>query len=303
MVNKEQVIKLNKAGKTCQEIKDLIGGSLTTIRKYIKEGGLATNSKITRLDKNVLNKVQDLWSQNKTNTEIAQELHMSPMTSRKYTKILGKNTNSIKVKSIDTEPLKLTTEQEEVLYGSLLGDMSLSTTSKLYRVCITHGGEQEEYFDHKCKIFNNILGKINKTPRYDKRTQKYYNRYTVRLLAHPEFKKLHDLMYIGGVKTVTIEWLNHITARGLAFWFMDDGTNSGVIATNCFTIKECELIQTWFKNKWDIDCTIQATRYKKGFQYTIYIKTCSRKKFYDLVYPYFIPSMLYKINNWNPKLT
>ena len=37
MIDREKVIELNKAGKTCQEIKDIIGGSLTTIRKYIKE--------------------------------------------------------------------------------------------------------------------------------------------------------------------------------------------------------------------------------------------------------------------------
>lgn len=301
MISKEKVIELNKAGKTCQEIRDLIGGSLTTIRKYIKEAGLVTNSKITRLDNNILEKVQELRSKGKTNTEIAKELHMSPMTSRKYTKILGEDTNSIKTKSIDKKPLELTQEQEEVLYGSLLGDMCLSTTSNLYRVHINHGGEQEAYFDHKCKIFNNILGKVDKSPRYDKRTQKYYNRYAVRLLAHPKFKELYDLMYVNGVKTVTKEWLDHITPRGLAFWFMDDGTNSGVLATNSFSLNECILIKDWFKEKWDIDCTIQTQKSKKNFQYTIYIRTKSRERFYDLVIPYFIPSMLYKLNNWNPK--
>ena len=113
MISKEKVIELNKAGKTCQEIRDLIGGSLTTIRKYIKEAGLVTNSKITRLDNNILEKVQELRSKGKTNTEIAKELHMSPMTSRKYTKILGEDTNSIKTKSIDKKPQKLTKPQQK----------------------------------------------------------------------------------------------------------------------------------------------------------------------------------------------
>lgn len=44
----------------------------------------------------------------------------------------------------------------------LLGDMCLSTSSKFHQVSITHGGNQEEYFDHKCKIFSNILGKLIK---------------------------------------------------------------------------------------------------------------------------------------------
>lgn len=300
MIDREKVIELNKAGKTCQEIKDIIGGSLTTIRKYIKEAGLTTNSKITQLDDKILEEVKELWNQGKTNAEIAKELKMSPMTSRKYTRLLGEDTNSVKAKRISKQELILTQEQEEVLYGSLLGDMCISTTSKLYRVQINHGGEQEAYFDHKCKIFKNLLGKVNKTPRYDKRTQKWYNRYAVRLLAHPKFNELHDLMYINGVKTVTKEWLDKVTPRGLAFWFMDDGTNSGELATNSFSLEECKLIIKWFDEKWGIKCSLHTQHKDTNPQYLVYILSKSRPTFYELVRPYFIDSMLYKLENWNP---
>lgn len=37
-----------------------------------------------------------------------------------------------------------------------------------------------------------------------------------------------------GIKTITKSWLNKLTERSLAFWFMDDGSNSGILATNCF---------------------------------------------------------------------
>lgn len=40
MIDKNKIIELNQKGLTCQEIKNLLGGSLTTIRKYIKESGL-----------------------------------------------------------------------------------------------------------------------------------------------------------------------------------------------------------------------------------------------------------------------
>lgn len=298
MVNKEQILKLHSQGKTCQEIREALGNSLTTIRECIKEAGLSTNTRITRLDKEILNKILILVEEGRTNAEIARELHISPTTARKYTtKILGKETNSIKTHSIINKVLELTPEQEEVLRGSLLGDMCLSTTSKLHRVSITHGGEQEEYFDHKCRVFGNILGKINKTPRYDKRTQKYYNRYTVRLLAHPIFEILYNELYINGVKTITKEYLNKLTPRSLAYWFMDDGCNSGTLATNCFSKEECELIRDWLYTKYNIETTLQ----RNNKQYLVYIKTKSRQLFYDLVSPYFIPSMLYKINNWNLK--
>lgn len=299
MVDKEKILQLHSEGKTCQEIRDILGNSLTTIRKYIKDAGYATNSKIARPDKEILDKIEKLLSSGKTNIEIANELCMSPMTARRYTTdFLNRETNSTRTKSIVNKELELTNEQIEVLRGSLLGDMCLSTTSKLHRVSINHGGEQELYFDHKCEIFKNILGKVDKTPRYDKRTQKYYNRYSARLLAHPKFEELYNELYINGIKTITREYLSKLTARSLAFWFMDDGCNSGTLATNCFSKDECEIIRKWMQDTYGIETTLQKTA---NNQFLIYIKTKSRRVFYELVSPYFIPSMLYKINNWNLK--
>ena len=88
-----------------------------------------------------------------------------------------------------------------------------------------------------------VLGKINKSDRYDKRTDKWYHRYAVRLLAHPYFTELYNQFYVNGVKTVTQEWCDKLTAESIAFWFMDDGCNSGTLATNSFSKEECELLQ------------------------------------------------------------
>lgn len=81
---------------------------------------------------------------------------------------------------------------------------------------------------------------------------------------------------------------------------MDDGSNSGVLATNCFSYEECSLIQKWFKDKYNIETTIQNQKGKKGIQHLIYIKVQSRPNFYNLVKPYIIPEMEYKFRNWNP---
>lgn len=297
MIDKEKILQLHSEGKTCQEIKDVVGYSLPTIRKCIKNAGFTTNSKIARLNKEILDKIEELLNIGKTNTEIAKELGISPTTARKYTtEFLNRETNSVKTKSIVKKELELTDEQMEVLRGSLLGDMCLSTTAKLHRVSISHGGEQESYFDHKCEIFKNILGKVSKTPRYDKRTQKYYNKYSVRLLAHPKFEELYNELYINGVKTITKEYLAKLTPRSLAYWFMDDGCSYGTLATNCFSKEECELIREWLYTTYNIETTLQKA---PNNQWIVYIRTKSRKTFYELVFPYFIPSMLYKINNWN----
>lgn len=298
MVNKNKIIELSENGLTCQEIKDQLGGSLTTIRKYIKEAGLQTNSKITRLNKEVLQNITNLLDNGYTNLEIATKLNMSKTTVRKYTHMLNRDTNSFKKKRIVNKHIELTEEQEDLLYGSLLGDMSISKTQKSYRPSISQGGNQEQYFDYKCDVFKDLIGKPNKCKRYDKRTKKYYNKYSVKLLANNIYKKFYNLLYKDGIKTITDKWLSHVTPLGLAVWFMDDGSNCGTIATNCFTKDECLLIQQWIKSEYNIETTLQVQR-KKNIQYVIYIRKKSRKLFYNIIIPYIIPSMLYKLKNWN----
>lgn len=294
----EEILELNKEGKTSQEIADILNMGESTVRRKLREAGVKNNIKRTRSnDPETIEKIKNLVEQGYTNKEIATILNMSPTTARKYTKQLGLETNSIKSKGIDNKEVQLTEEQEEVLYDSLLGDMYIGINGKLPRVSINHGGDQEEYFDHKCEIFKNLLGKVNKTPRYDKRTQKYYNRYAVRLLAHPIFQEFYNNLYKDGIKIITKEWLNKVTPRGLAFWFMDDGCNAGTLATNCFTEEECELVRTWLEETYNIKTTLHKTA---NNQHVIYIKSESRPTFYNLVSPYFIPSMMYKLHNWNP---
>ena len=295
-----EIIRLTDECKTPEEIGPLFGVTGGVIRNRLKEIGKEPYRKITKKNKQILSKVKELIEAGKTNKQIADTLGICATTVRKYTYELGLNTNSIKNKTLTNKQIELTDIQWEVLYGSLLGDMSIDVNWKNARPIITHGGEQLEYFKHKCEIFKNLICKPCTKDRYDKRTDKWYHRYTVKFLTNPIYTKVKEQLYPNGVKTVTKEWLDKVTARGLAFWFMDDGTNSGTIATNSFSLEECNLIVKWFAEKWGIKCTIQKSTNNGHLQYLVYISTKSRPIFYNLVKPYFIPSMLYKLNNWNP---
>jgi hypothetical protein len=72
---------------------------------------------------------------------------------------------------------------------------------------------------------------------------------------------------------------------------MDDGCNSGTIATNCFTVSEVELLIKWLSEKYNI----QATKQKNENNYVLHISSKSRVKFELLISPYIIPSMKYKL--------
>ena len=282
-----------ESGLNYSQLAKMFNCNERTIEKYAKKLGLVVKTKITkRNDPVILEKIKTMVESGKTNNEIAKELRISPTTARRYTKeLLGKDTNSIKTKSV--KDVCLTDEQLEIIYGSLLGDMSISKTKNLARILITQGGSHEDYFDFICSKFEGLLGKISKEPRFDNRTKKWYNKFIVRFLAHKQYLSIYNLIYKNGVKTITQEWLNKLTPKSIAYWFMDDGSRSGDLATNCFTLQEVELCQKWFKDKFNIDTRIRKIANKE--QWLLIICVNSRQNFDDLIRPYIHKSMLYKL--------
>jgi hypothetical protein len=126
----------------------------------------------------------------------------------------------------------------------------------------------------------------------DSRTGKVYKSWRGNSKSHPVFTKIYNELYPNNKKVLTQEYLDTIHHPiALAYWFMDDGCKNGVLSTNCFSEQEDELLVSWMKNKWGIECTLQ--RNKTNF--VLYIKSESRLKFEKLIFPYMLPSMYYKL--------
>lgn len=134
-----------------------------------------------------------------------------------------------------------------MFYGTLLGDSGIEKKKYGCRILFCNRTGQEDYFNHKCNMFYDILGSINKNKRFDKRTNKYYDSFKVKTLTCKELNTLYKQLYINGKKTITEKWLNKLTPKSLAYWFMDDGNNKGILAINCFSYNECLLIQNILK--------------------------------------------------------
>lgn len=291
-MNIEKLIKLVNEGKYSEDIAKELRCHRRTVDDWIKKLGLEPNLKITKRNSNEIKlQIENLIKLGFTNTQIAKKLNISPTTARRYTKeLLNLNTNSIKTKSIDN--IELTQEQLEILYGCVLGDLNISKTQNLARFVISQGGSHEEYFDYLCSLFPNLLGKINKTQRFDKRTNKYYNKFSVKSLAHKVYLDLYNEIYINGIKTVTKEFVDKLTLRSIAFWFMDDGTVRGCFATNCFTLPEVKLLQTVF-DKYQIKTRIRQVTGKE--QWLLIVENSDLEKFEKAIYPYLHKSMYYKL--------
>lgn len=280
-------------GKHYDELTKIFNCSLSTIKKYAKIANVKVVHKIcNKNDSEVLLKVKSLIEAGETNRNIAKKLHISPTTALKYTRKLGLKTNSSKAKSINY-PIKLTAEQKEIIYGSMLGDMGLYKTKNLYRFSFCQGGNHEEYFDHVISKFSGLIGKVNKAQRFDSRTSLFYNKFSVKFLAAKEYEYFYKIMTVNDKKTITKEWVNLLTERSIAYWFMDDGSKDCIFATNCFSFNEVKLLSETLLNKFKLKNEIKKIFNKE--QYIIHISVESQKRFNDLIRPYIVESMKYKL--------
>ena len=93
------------------------------------------------------------------------------------------------------------------------------------------------------------MGSYKLSSYLDDRTNKEYFTYRGNSKYDSVFKSIWDLTYSNnGKKLVTKEWLDKIDSPlALAYWFMDDGTHRGTIATNSFSEAEVDLLIDWIK--------------------------------------------------------
>ena len=82
----------------------------------------------------------------------------------------------------------------------------------------------------------------------------------------------------------------------MTIWFMDDGSNtkeSFTLNTHSFLRQEQLYIVDFLKNNYKITATLVKDRNK----FQIRINKSSYQKFINIIKPFIIPSMIYKIDN------
>lgn len=291
---RNKIVELYNSGLSMKEVGKKLNKSEKTIQYHLSQIG----AKIRSTKKIDQKEFERLWNEGKTDEEIAKYFNTSVLTVRTY-RTKGKNAGKFNIKRyFSQEEHKLSHKQQQMILGSLLGDMSLTKPSENgsinSRLAIVHSIKQEEYFMKKVEILNEFMGSYRlEFPNPDKRTGKVYKTWRGNSKTHKVFTDIYNVLYINGIKTITEKYLAMIDSPiALAYWFMDDGTNSGVLATNCFSIEEHRIVIEWLKEKWNIIATIQK---QPNNQHIIHISSKSRKHFEELIFPYMIPSMYYKL--------
>lgn len=288
----EEVEKLHKMyleGKTCEEIGKLTGHKTDTVSKYLKN-----NYNIIPRKKVDIDELTELVKSGKTTKECAEHFGVNPSAISFWKKKVSSDVLKI-TPTFSQEEHQLSHIQEQMILGSLLGDMNIGKPRKHYPTCrlaLVHSTKQKELFMKKVEILGEFMGDYRECSYLDNRTNNTYSTIRGNSKSHKVFNDIYNKLYINGVKTITQEYLDMIDHPiALAYWFMDDGSHSGTIATNSFSLNEVNLLSNWLKNKFDINTTIQ----KNNNYYIIYITSYSRINFDELVAPYIIPSMKYKL--------
>lgn len=111
----------------------------------------------------------------------------------------------------------------------------------------------------------------------------------------PCFNVFRDLFYSSNLKIVPNNIYKLLTPIGLAFWIMDDGSKHGNglhISVYAFDNEDVDMLMFTLQDKFNLKCSIH---YNKDNKPRIYIFKESMVNLINLVKPYFINEMLYKL--------
>lgn len=182
--------------------------------------------------------------------------------------------------------------QEEVLLGTLLGDGHLSLKWRNADGDYAHSLRQKDYALYKYDILKEFCKPVRYDYFIDKRTLKEYSRIHVRFKANSYLTSIYPYLYENKKKYISEFIMNKLTYQMFAIWFMDDGyinsNNAHSLSTNCFTEKDLQIAQHYFKEKLGLECTIPKS-------HVLYFGTKNNEIFEEKIRPLILQSLQYKI--------
>ncbi len=184
----------------------------------------------------------------------------------------------------------LTSIQESVIIGTILGDGSLRRAPKRVNALleINHSFASKNYVDWKYTHLKNLV----RTPpkRYKGNEGRIAYRFTTRSL--PEITQFYEKFYQAGKKIIPEDI--GLTPLVMAIWFMDDGSktyNALYLNTQQFDLDSQQRLMKQLSNQWGIKATLN----KDKTYYRIRIRTESTPRFKEIIHPFVLSMFHYKL--------
>ena len=215
-----------------------------------------------------------------------------------------------RVKGPRTPPAPdLTDFQKEVIFGTMLGDLTAERSQKTgnTRLRFYMSSINKDLIYHLYSIFKSyvktepkfINRKLNKLTNIE-HTYIYFS-----TLKYHIFNWVYDDFYVKNenknIKIIPKDSINSLTSISLAYWIMDDGSfNKGkgylILCTDSYSREEVLHLIDILKNKFNLSAALVSIKKKnKNFYYRVRVNKSSMPHLIELVKPYIIPSMVYKL--------
>lgn len=209
--------------------------------------------------------------------------------------------------------IALSEEERAIITGSALGDGSFEhKPNKDWRFTVTHANSQYEYLYWKYEKLSRLClsGIRERISPYKKKDGTWAKSYTIRTVTHPGISEIGKLFFVNtSIKSISEDLYPELTELSLAIWYMDDGSldwreisGTPFICTDNFNFEDIRLLQDMLWQKFNIKTSIYKYRshaFSTSSQTIIKtawrLRISLRSPFFDLISPYVIPSMQYKL--------
>lgn len=194
--------------------------------------------------------------------------------------------------------------KKALLIGLCLGDGHIN--KKDFCLQITHSIKQKSYIDYKCKLIAELLN--CKEPNLYHRKDSNHDEFVL-TKGSRFFRYIRKWLYKDGEKRFSKNILKYLTPEAIAIWWMDDGSHgidrnktTGKIRSHSFhlytftNLEDTENIIEFFREKFDITLyKIKRTMKDGSIKYYLKCRTKEGRKLSNLLRPYIIPDLQYKI--------
>ena len=297
-ITNEKLTELWSKGLSDLEIAQQLNVSIITVGNRRRALNLKVHKK-KRQDKFTVSreKLKALCEKLGTDSAIANALG----TSYQIVQRLRKKYNLSVANYHQNLKIELTQIQREFIFGSLLGDGYCKKTKddRTSEFSFNHSIKQKEYVEWKYKFLENFPGRMYEFTRKPHiKTGKCYGTFTGKFDTNPAFDEFREMFYDeNSKKHIPIKHLNELyTPLAMAIHYMDDGSchprkydDDVKIATCGFDEDEIDKLCEFIKNKYNIDCY-------RAYGKNLRVRVRSIPTFMELIEPYIIPSMSYKLS-------
>lgn len=285
--------KLIESGMSRRAIATSFNTDVGTVGRWKRHYGLLVRRMGIKADLPEIT-LRALTLQGLTTLQIADKLHRHERTVRRYRKIYG-----IDERQPSHQPnpfFEISQAELQIFLGSTLGDGTLFLSQGTYP-----GFSEGKKYAHRPYLEWKAEQLVRFKPHIFDRMSCGYSSTVLQTKRWPNLAPLRQAFYPEGKKVVPKGLMNELRELGLAVWFQDDGSydgHSASLATYGFTTEENEwLAKEYFPLQWGLTPRLDRKKRRHGedFMYALRFRVADTRIFIDLVRPWIVPVMSYKV--------